>query len=233
MDSYAYLARGTHNREHRSGQNWSDGAQCAGESRLPAETARTLDELRHAVEWNLEGAPAVALRLATLLTQPNVADPTSVRGGLAAWQKRKVDRYMQEHLEQPLRVEELADLLSLSVSHFSRAFKESFGSSPHVHVIKLRLELAQRLMLTTEDSLSQIALACGLADQAHLSKLFRRQVGETPSAWRRQRLTVAQAEARRRPPTATMSELARAGQFSGGAGRVGQAVPLPTFACSP
>jgi len=53
-------------------------------------------------------------------------------------------------------------------------------------------------MLTTEDPLSQIALACGLADQAHLSKLFRRAVGETPSAWRRRNLTDAQAETRSR-----------------------------------
>lgn len=40
-------------------------------------------------------------------------------------------------------------------------------------------------MLTTAESLSQIALASGFADQAHLSKQFRRMIGETPSAWRR------------------------------------------------
>jgi AraC family transcriptional regulator len=56
--------------------------------------------------------------------------------------------------------------------------------------------LAQRLMLTTQEPLSQIALACGMADQAHLSKLFRRGVGETPGAWRRRSLTDTQAEAR-------------------------------------
>ena len=65
-----------------------------------------------------------------------------------------------------------------------------------MYIVRLRLELAQRLMLTTEDSLSQIALACGLADQAHLSKLFGRLVGETPSAWRRRNLSDAQIEAR-------------------------------------
>jgi transcriptional regulator GlxA family with amidase domain len=120
---------------------------------------------------------------------------------LAPWQKRKVDRYLKQHLEDRLRVEDLAQQVSLSVSHFCRAFKASFGTTPHTHITRLRVELAQRLMLTTEDPLSQIALACGMADQAHLSKLFRRGVGETPTDWRRRNLTEAQAEARSRRPT--------------------------------
>jgi AraC-like DNA-binding protein len=71
------------------------------------------------------------------------------------------------------------------VGHFCRAFKESFTETPHSHIMRLRLEMAQRLMLTTDDPLSHIALDCGLSDQAHLSKLFRRRLGETPSSWRR------------------------------------------------
>jgi len=105
-------------------------------------------------------------------------------------QKRKVDRYLRHNLDRPLRLDEVAEQVPLSVSYFPRAFKESFGTTPHTHMIRLKLELAQQLMLTTEDPLSQIALACGLADQAHLSKLFRRVVGETPNAWRRRNLTM-------------------------------------------
>jgi AraC family transcriptional regulator len=133
-----------------------------------------------------------------LLTQPIEAEPTSARGGLAPWQQRKVDRYVREHLERLMRVDELAEQVSLSASHFCRAFKDSFGDTPHAYIVRLRLERAQELMLSTEDTLSQIALACGLADQAHLSKLFRREIGETPNAWRRRNLTDAQAEARKR-----------------------------------
>ncbi|WP_457354340.1 helix-turn-helix domain-containing protein [Sphingomonas sp. UYP23] len=44
---------------------------------------------------------------------------------------------------------------------------------------------AQMLMLHTDDTLSHIACACGLTDQAHLTRLFRRMVGETPLVWRR------------------------------------------------
>ena len=95
-----------------------------------------------------------------------------------------------------MRVKDLAEQVSLSVSHFCRAFKESFGASPHLHLTRSRVERAQCLMLTTDDPLTQIALACGMADQAHLSKLFRREVGEPPNAWRRRNRTGAEAQRR-------------------------------------
>ena len=158
-----------------------------------------LEDVRRAMDLNPEAAHAAALRLVTHLTAP-AAERAGVRGGLAPWQKHKVDRYLRKHLERPLSVETLAGQISLSVSHFCRAFKASFGTTPHMHIIRLRLDLARRLMLTTEDPLSHIALACGLANQAHLSRLFRRWVGETPSAWRRRNLTDAHAKARRRRP---------------------------------
>ena len=53
-----------------------------------------------------------------------------VRGGLAPWEKRKVDRHIQQSLERTLRVKDLAEQVSLSVSHFCRAFKESFRGEP-------------------------------------------------------------------------------------------------------
>jgi AraC family transcriptional regulator len=109
-----------------------------------------------------------------------------------------VDRYLRQNLDRPVRLNTVAEQVALSVSYFSRAFKETFGTTPHMHIVRLRLEMAKKVMLTTEEPLSQIALACGLADQAHLSKLFRSVVGETPSAWRRRNITDAQAEARSR-----------------------------------
>jgi AraC-like DNA-binding protein len=157
-----------------------------------------LEDVRSAMDRNPEAARKAALRLVTLLTLSAAADSAGIRGGLAAWQKRKIERYLKEHIESPLRVDELAGQIPLSTSHFCRAFKASFGTTPHMHIIRLRLDLAQRLMLTTSDPLSHIALACGLASQAHLSKLFRRWVGEPPSAWRRRNLTDTQAEARHR-----------------------------------
>ena len=164
-------------------------------NRISSEVTRILDDIRRAVLRNPEEARPAALRLVTLLTSPENAESPNVRGGLAAWQKRKIDRYVRENLDRPLQAGELAGQLSLSAGHFNRAFKETFGETPHSYIVGLRLETAQELMLSTADPLSQIAYACGFADQSHFSKAFRRRVGESPNAWRRRNLTEAQAQA--------------------------------------
>jgi transcriptional regulator GlxA family with amidase domain len=109
----------------------------------------------------------------------------SARGGLAPWQRRKLDRFLAANLTRTMRLEELAEQVSLSASYFCRAFKETFGETPHEHIIRQRLLRAQEMMLDTAMPLAQIALACGFADQPHFCKIFRRVTGETPAAWRR------------------------------------------------
>jgi AraC family transcriptional regulator len=117
---------------------------------------------------------------------PGRAEP--VRGGLAPWQIRRVTTYIEAHLVETIRNRELAAMVRLSSFHFCRAFRESFADSPHRYIVRRRVERAQELMLTTSVPLAQIAVSCGMADQAYLSKLFRRIVGETPRSWRRARV---------------------------------------------
>ena len=90
-----------------------------------------------------------------------------------------------------MHVETLAGLVRLSTSHFCRSFKVSVGDTPHAYIMRRRLERAQAMMLESTESLSQIAAACGLADQAHLTRLFRRYTGQTPFNWRRAFRTAA------------------------------------------
>jgi AraC family transcriptional regulator len=163
-----------------------------------AEAIKVLDDVRRMILRNPEAARAVALQFMRVLARQVDTDTPDIRGGLAPWQKRKVDRYLSEHLARRLQTREIAGQVSLSASHFCRVFKETYGTSPHTYIIGLRLEFAQQLMLTTEYPLSQIALLCGMADQSHLSKLFRRRMGATPGAWRRGHLPDAEAEARSR-----------------------------------
>ena len=160
---------------------------------ISSEVARILDNIRRAVLRDPEEARPAALRLVTLLGSPENGERPNARGGLAPWQKRKIDRYVRGNLNRPLTGGDLADQLSLSAGHFNRAFKETFGESPHVYIVGLRLEMAQELMLSTAEPLSQIAYACGFADQSHFTKVFRRGVGQTPNGWRRHNLTEAQA----------------------------------------
>jgi AraC family transcriptional regulator len=121
------------------------------------------------------------------------AYPDTFRGGLAPWQVRCVSTYIEEHLSETIHCANLSDLVHLSLSHFMRAFRDSFGCPPHAYLVKRRMERAQGLMLTTNTALGQIALECGLADQSHLSRLFQRFIGESPAAWRRARATAVHA----------------------------------------
>ncbi|MET0533979.1 MAG: AraC family transcriptional regulator [Steroidobacter sp.] len=144
-----------------------------------------LDDERVTAEDSLRRASEILRDIGTT----DVATTEQVRGGLSPWQIRKVTCHVEAHLDRPIRNEDLATLVRLNPSHFGRAFRNSFGEPPHEYVIRRRVERAQGLMLSTRASLSDIALDCGLADQSHLTRLFRRIVGESPRAWRRARLS--------------------------------------------
>lgn len=117
-----------------------------------------------------------------------VRNPARGRTGLCAWQYRKTLRFIENRLSQTIKVEDIATEVRMSAGHFSRAFAISFGIAPYAFLLNKRLERAQQLMLKPDQQLSAIAFECGLADQAHLSKLFRKLVGTTPARWRRERL---------------------------------------------
>ena len=134
-------------------------------------------------------AQSVLLEAASVLRQqiePSAAKQVpDGRGRLLAWQARKVRDYIDSHITGSVLVADLGALLQRSEAHFSRSFKRTFGESPHSFVVRRRVEFAAQYMLTTDASLSDIALRCGFSDQAHLSKHFRQAAGQTPAAWRR------------------------------------------------
>jgi AraC family transcriptional regulator len=139
--------------------------------------------IAHAVSL-LRGKPSLAPSVTRAL--PTVQKQVA-REGLTAWQTRRLIAHVEANFARRIRVAELAELLGLSMSHFSRAFKGAFGVAPHTYVLRRRIEVAQGLMLTTCEPLSSIALTCGMCDQAHFTHSFHRIVGETPGSWRRTR----------------------------------------------
>jgi AraC family transcriptional regulator len=108
------------------------------------------------------------------------------RGGLAPWQANRLVVYIESNIRLSLRVADLAGIVQLSISHFSRAFRESFGRPPLAYVRARRMRHAQVIMLNTREPLSQVALDCGMCDQAHFTRVFRKVFGISPSVWRRQ-----------------------------------------------
>ena len=106
---------------------------------------------------------------------------------LARWQINRVRTFIDEHLTECIRVSDLSALARSSPSYFSAAFKRTFGASPHAYLMKRRITMAVEQMLGSDAPLSEIAMNCGFADQAHFSRQFRRMMGSTPSNWRRER----------------------------------------------
>jgi AraC family transcriptional regulator len=147
----------------------------------PGLTRHYLDEISGLL---LGGAEEAAERALVPRLAPSAGE-TASKGGLAAWQIRRVRDYVEQKLDETILVDDLATVARLSAGHFCRAFKISVGETPHAYIIRQRVRRAQVLMLKTNETLSHIACACGLTDQAHLTRLFRRLVNETPLAWRR------------------------------------------------
>jgi AraC-like DNA-binding protein len=179
------------NRESRPAAQSSK----TGSPEVADEANSLLDDLSRALESDFITATNTATRLAALLASKCADDSRSApdRGALAPWQKRKIVRSIDESLDGALTIEGLAKVVSLSASYFSRAFKRTFGDPPHVYITKRRVERARILMTTTSESLSQIALACGLADQSHFCRRFRQVTGMTPATWRRRYSTEPQS----------------------------------------
>jgi len=92
-----------------------------------------------------------------------------------------------ESLFDPAPLKDLADMTGLSASYFSRAFKASTGMAPYRWYLAERVRRAQGALLETNDSLAEVALASGFADQSHFTRAFRTITGASPGAWRKSR----------------------------------------------
>lgn len=110
------------------------------------------------------------------------------RSSLPAWRARQVKAYVDAHLAQSIHVRDLARVTGLSKGHFSRAFKAYFGVTTHAYITQRRMEAACHHLLNTSISLTQIALLCGMSDQSHFTRIFRKVFGDTPARWRRERV---------------------------------------------
>jgi AraC-like DNA-binding protein len=127
---------------------------------------------------------ALLLTLARLNTSK---DPPVPRGRLAPWQLRRVTEYFAAHLAEDVQLQTVSDLVKLSRSYFSRAFKMSTGLAPHQWLLRARIAKAEQLLLEADLPIARIAVEAGFADQAHLTRTFGRVTGQSPRAWQRAR----------------------------------------------
>jgi AraC-like DNA-binding protein len=128
---------------------------------------------------------------AHLIQQYGVLQKTArpSRGGLAPWQKRRAAELLHENMHGRIRLSEIARECGLSVSHFARSFKASFGISTHRWLIQHRIDRAKQLMTQTSMPLIDIAIQSGFNDQAAFTRTFHQLVGVSPGRWQRRYLT--------------------------------------------
>jgi AraC family transcriptional regulator len=162
-----------------------EAARCAQNGNCEA----TLVLIAEVIELLRTGASSSAASAASA-AEENFADNRSRQNRpatLSSWRAKRIVVEIESRLALPLRVSDLARVAGLSDSHFSRAFRGYFGVTVHLYITIRRVAAAQELMLSATQSLAEIALRCGMCDQAHFSRVFRRVVGETPNRWRRSR----------------------------------------------
>lgn len=92
--------------------------------------------------------------------------------------------HMRAHFSREITNRHLASVSNMSLRAFERQFHAAFDVTPQKFLRKLRLRIASRALIYTDESLSEIALKCGFADQSHFSREFRRQFGRTPRDYR-------------------------------------------------
>jgi AraC family transcriptional regulator len=123
------------------------------------------------------------------------------RGGLTSWRVKRAIAYMRDHLDQDISVQDLAAVVHLSRFHFCRAFRLATGSTPHETLTRLRIDESRRLLASSNQSISEIALPVGFQTPSAFAGCFRKTVGKTPRAYRRSQRRMATGAINARKPS--------------------------------
>ena len=115
---------------------------------------------------------------------------TLLFGDEAATERNVMPRalsYVRDHMGEHLSLDEVARMIHLSPSYFSRLFKSETGQTFSEHLLKIRIDRAKSLLKLEQYSLTEIAEQVGFFDQSHFIKSFKQATGVTPGLYRRRR----------------------------------------------
>lgn len=104
---------------------------------------------------------------------------------LDAWALDRIGSFLEDHLADNVRLDDLAKLAFVSRFHFARCFRSSTGETPMAYLRRLRIERAKQLLTSGNRPIADIAVEVGFYDQSHFTRQFKRVVGTTPGRYTR------------------------------------------------
>ncbi len=120
------------------------------------------------------------------VNQEQLADARASSGlGLSKPQSAEIVEYIEKHMDQPIKIDQLADQLGMGKNTFAKRFQTSFGVSPYQYLIEQRIDEAKRLLRNTAWPIAEIALSVGFSNQAHFTTSFKQAVRVTPYSYRK------------------------------------------------
>jgi len=153
------------------------------------ETAR---KLKAQIEQQRQGDDRYAEALGVVLCHELIrlnggklaAEPRTT-GGLAPWQKKRVEQYVAKHVSERLLLSNMAEIVRLSPYHFAHAFKHSFGVPPHRYHMMRRVEEAKTLLAKLDVSITEIGMRLGFSETSAFTTGFHKLTGMSPTQYRR------------------------------------------------
>ena len=105
-------------------------------------------------------------------------------GGLAPYKLKQAIEYINDNLDRPIKLKDVAKLIDISQYYFCRLFHESVGVSPYQYVIQQRVAKAKVLIENSQLPLVDISYECGFSSQSQMTQHFRKLMGITPKVYR-------------------------------------------------
>lgn len=128
---------------------------------------------------------ALALRLMANLIgrQPEMGRNSEK---LSTAQLAQIREYIEAHLDEELGLSDLTTMVDIQQTRFVKCFRNSVGTTPYQYIMQRRIERAQRLLEKSDSPLADIAYICGFSSQQHMTQMFTRRLGITPSRYRKE-----------------------------------------------
>jgi len=166
----------------------------AGSHLAPADRLLEGEQVKYAVLGELQRDGGTVALVVKLVQTPSATVTRLSDGsgaGLPKWRLKRAFAFIEANLENSITLAALAQAVGLSPVYFGAQFRLATGLSPHDYILRQRIRRAQELLLDSRISLLEVALSVGFQTQAHFSTVFKRIAGETPSHWRRCRVSGA------------------------------------------